>query len=70
MISYRLADMLTKEQLEQATPSLSMFSVGASVSGAHRGKKPLCQSRNGLFLKPWEESISEDEWRQESRLCI
>ena len=47
-----LADMLTGEQSEQATPSLSMFLDGASSSGAGRGKTPLYQPRNGLFLKP------------------
>ena len=59
-----LADMLTREQSEQATPSLSMFSAGASSSGVGRGKAPLYQPRNGLFLKPWDESISKSERRQ------
>ena len=59
-----LADMLTREQSEKATPSLSMFSVGASSLRSGRGTTPLCWPRNGLFLKPWDESISEAEWRQ------
>ena len=41
-----------------------MFSAGASSSGLGRGKAPLCQPRNGLFLKPWDESISKAERRQ------
>ena len=59
-----LADMLTREQSKQATPSFSMFLAGASSSGLGRGRAPLCQPRNGLFLKPWDESISEAERRQ------
>ena len=59
-----VADMLTKEHSEQDTPSLSMFSAGASSSSSGRGNAPLCQPRNGLFLKPWDESISEAERRQ------
>ena len=47
-----LADMLTREQSEQAIPSLCMFSAGASSSGANCGKAPLYQPRNGLFLMP------------------
>ena len=56
-----LADMLAREQSEQATPSLSMFSTDASSSSSGRGKAPLCQPRNGLFINPWDESICEAE---------
>ena len=56
-----LADMLTREQSEQATPFLSMFSAGTPSSSSGRGTTPLCRPRNGLFLKPWDESISEAE---------
>ena len=59
-----LADMLTKEQYIQTTPTLSMFSAGASSLGADHGKAPLYQPRNGLFLKPWDESLLEAERRQ------
>ena len=37
-----LADMLTREQFEKATPSLSMFSDGSSSSRSGRGTAPLC----------------------------
>ena len=53
--------MLTREKSKETAPTLSMFSAGASSSDAHRGKAPLCQPRNGLFLKPWDESLSEEE---------
>ena len=56
--------MLTREKFEQDTPSLSMFSAGSSSSSSGHGKTPLYQPRNGLFLKPWDESISEAEQRQ------
>ena len=41
-----------------------MFTAGASISGADCGKAPLYQPRNGLFLKPWDESLSKVEQRQ------
>ena len=59
-----LADMLTRGQSKEIAPTLSMFSAGASSSDVDRGKAPLYQPRNGLFLKPWYESLSEAERRQ------
>ena len=61
-----LADMLTRENLQPAAPSLSMYTPGSSSSGpsGDKGKapiQPLYQPRNGLFLKPWDESIFEEE---------
>ena len=43
-----------------------MFTLGSSSSG-DKGKapiQPLYQPRNGLFLKPWDESIAEEERKQ------
>ena len=54
-----LADMLTREHPKEIAPTLSMFTAGASSSSANRGKSPLYQPRNGLFLNPWDESLSE-----------
>ena len=63
-----LADMLTREKSQPAAPGLSMFNLGSSFGpSSDKGKapvRPLCQPRNGLFLKPWDESLSEDERRQ------
>ena len=59
-----LADMLTKEHPKETAPTLSMFTAGASSSGADHGKAPLYQPRNGLLLKPWDESLSEADRRQ------
>ena len=56
--------MLTREQSKETSPTLSMFSAGASSSDADHGKAPLYQPRNGLFLKPWDESLLEAERRQ------
>ena len=46
-----------------------MFTPGSSSSGpsSDKGKapvRPLYQSIIGIFLKPWDESLSEDERRQ------
>ena len=51
--------MLTREQSKETAPTLGMFSAGASSLGADHGKAPLYQPKNGLFLKPWDESLSE-----------
>ena len=59
-----LADMLTREHPKETAPTLSMFTAGASSSSVDRGKAPLYQPRNSLFLKPWDESLSEAERRQ------
>ena len=53
--------MLTREQSKQTTPTLNMFLAGASSSGADQGKSPLYLPINGLFLKPWDESLTEVE---------
>ena len=53
--------MLMREQSKQTTPTLSMFSAGAPSSGEDHGKAPLYKPRNGLFPKPWDESLSEAE---------
>ena len=55
--------------MQLAAPSLSMYTPGSSSSGpsSDKGKapiQPLYQPRNGLFLKPWDESISEEERKQ------
>ena len=64
-----LADMLTREQSAEVVPVLSMFSAGASSSNPGRSSSrhdtaPPCRPRNGLFLQPWDTSISEEERRQ------
>ena len=46
-----------------------MFTPGSSSSGLSRDKgkdpiQPLNQPKNGLFLKPWDESIVEEERKQ------
>ena len=61
--------MPTRENSQPAAPSLSMFTPGSSSSGLSRDKdkapiQPLYQQRNGLFLKPWDESIAEEERKQ------
>ena len=60
--------MLTREKSQPAALDLSMFTPSSLSSGptSDKGKAPihsLYQSRNGLFLKPWDESLSEDERR-------
>ena len=74
-----LADMLTREQYEQVKPALKMFSAGASSSNpgsagasssnlersaSGHGNAPICWPPNGLFLKPWDTSITEAERKQ------
>ena len=56
--------MLTREHPKETAPTLSMFTADASSSGADHGKAPLYQPRNGLFLKPRDELLSEAERRQ------
>ena len=64
-----LADMLKRENSQPAVPGLSMFTPSSSCYGPNidKGKAPvhpLYQPRNGLFLKEWDESLSEDERRK------
>ena len=64
-----LANMLTRENSHPVVPSLSMFTPGSSSYGPSidKGKALvhlMYQPRNGLFLNPWDESLSEDERRQ------
>ena len=64
-----LANMLTRENSQLVAPSLSMFTPCSSSSGLSRDKgkapiQPLYHPRNGLFLKPWDESIAEEERKQ------
>ena len=56
-----LTDMVTREHSKETAPTLRMFSAGASSLGADHGKAPLYQPKNSLFLKPWDESLSEAE---------
>ena len=65
----RLAHMLTRENSQPTAPSLSMFTPGSSSSGLSRDKgkdpiQPLYHPKNGLFLKPWDKSIVEEERKQ------
>ena len=61
--------MLTREKSQPAAPGLSMFTLGSSSSrpSSDKGKthvRSLYQSRIGIFLEPWDESLSEYERRQ------